>query len=150
MESWELTLHESVRQTLADYTAATDAFDLALLASCFIADGTLEYTSGAKPLVGRVQIEAGLRAQLSGLGSGPTPTYVRHHVSSVRISQVELDRVESSSYFIVFTDVGCDHWGRYRDVLVPVDGKCLFASRKIKVDGFSDKSLMNPESSNAR
>ncbi len=109
---------------------------------------------GAKPpLVGRVQIEAGgLRAQLSGLGSGPTPTYVRHHVSSVRISQVELDRVESSSYFIVFTDVGCDHWGgRYRDVLVPVDGKCLFASRKIKVDGFSDKSLMNPpESSNAR
>jgi hypothetical protein len=150
VESWELALRESVRQTLADYTAATDAFDLALLTLCFTADGSLEYTGGTAPLVGRSQIESGLRAQLSGSGAGPTPTYVRHHVSSVRISQVEPDRVESSSYFVVFTDVGVDHWGRYRDVLVPVDGKWLFASRKIKVDGFSDKSLMNAQSFNAR
>ncbi|EKF21215.1 hypothetical protein C731_4801 [Mycolicibacterium hassiacum DSM 44199] len=31
----ELAIRESVRQTLADYTAATDSFDLAALAACF-------------------------------------------------------------------------------------------------------------------
>ena len=148
MQPWELAIRELVRQTLADYTAATDAYDLALLTSCFTAEGSLEYTRAAAALVGRNQIEWGLRAQLSG--SGPRPTYVRHHVSSIRMSRVERDRVEASSYFVVFTDVGADHWGRYRDVLVPVDGKWLFASRKIRVDGFSDKSLMNADSANAR
>ena len=32
---WELEIRESVRQTLADYTAATDRFDLRALAACF-------------------------------------------------------------------------------------------------------------------
>ena len=43
-------------------------------------------------------------------------------------ARVARDRVEVSSYFAVHTDVGLDHWGRYRDVLIPVDGRWLFAS----------------------
>ncbi len=35
MQMWELETRESVRQTLADYTAATDRFDLGALAACF-------------------------------------------------------------------------------------------------------------------
>jgi hypothetical protein len=50
--------------------------------------------------------------------------------------------VSVSSYFAVHTDVGLDHWGRYRDVLVPVSGRWLFAHRSIGVDGFADSSLM--------
>jgi hypothetical protein len=67
---------------------------------------------------------------------------VRHHVSSIRFGSVASDRVEVSSYFAVHTDVGLDHWGRYRDVLVPVDGRWLFARRRITVDAFSGQSLM--------
>ena len=52
------------------------------------------------------------------------------------------DRVEVSSYFAVHTDVGLDHWGGYRDVLKPVDGRWLFVHRRIGVDGFSANSLM--------
>ena len=40
------------------------------------------------------------------------------------------------------TNIGVDHWGRYRDVLVPVDGRWLFASREAVADGFSPDSLM--------
>lgn len=72
----------------------------------------------------------------------PLPTFVRHHVASVRFVSVSADRVEASSYFSVHTDIGLDHWGRYRDVLVPVQQRWLFASRRIAVDGFSKDSLM--------
>jgi hypothetical protein len=142
METWELVVRESVRQTLADYTAATDRFDLAALGACFGPDGVLEFTGGADPLTGPADIESGLASAMAGPPSGKAPTYVRHHVSSIRFDSVARDRVEVSSYFAVFTDVGLDHWGRYRDVLAPVDGRWLFSHRRIRVDGFAPDSLM--------
>jgi hypothetical protein len=42
----------------------------------------------------------------------------------------------------VLTNIGVDHWGRYRDVLVPVENRWLFASRQAIADGFSPQSLM--------
>ncbi|WIM89708.1 nuclear transport factor 2 family protein [Candidatus Mycobacterium wuenschmannii] len=144
MEAWELDVRESVRQTLADYTAATDRFDLHALAGCFDTRGVLEFTGGAEPLTGPAEIEAGLGAAVTQpAGSGrPVPTHVRHHVSSVRFGKVDRDRVEVSSYFAVHTDIGLDHWGRYRDVLVPVESRWLFAHRRIAVDAFAADTLM--------
>jgi hypothetical protein len=55
---------------------------------------------------------------------------------------VARDRVEISSYFAVHTDIGLDHWGRYRDILIPVGDQWLFAHRRISVDAFSPNSLM--------
>lgn len=144
MDAWELEVRESVRQTLADYTAATDRFDLRGLAVCFASDGVLEFTGGAHPLAGPGEIEAGLRAAMSD-DPDPArqpPTHVRHHVSSIRFGSVARERVEVSSYFAVHTDIGLDHWGRYRDVLVPLNGHWLFAHRRINVDGFAADSLM--------
>jgi hypothetical protein len=144
MDGWELEIRESVRQTLADYTAATDRFDLHALAACFARDGVLEFTGGTEPLVGPAAIEAGLGAALAGEPDPARrmPTHVRHHVSSVRFAVVTHDRVEVSSYFAVHTDIGLDHWGRYRDVLIPTDGRWLFTRRRISVDAFAEQSLM--------
>ena len=144
MEVWELEIRESVRQTLADYTAATDRFDLRALAMCFAPVGVLEFSGGDEALAGPEAIEAGLGAALSTPRDPgrPAPTHVRHHVSSVRFGSVARDRVEVSSYFAVHTDVGLDHWGRYRDELIPVDDRWLFARRKISVDAFSSGSPM--------
>jgi hypothetical protein len=144
MDVWELQIRESVRQTLSDYTAATDRFDLHALAACFGPTGVLEFTGGAEPLTGPAAIEAGLGAALPTPPDPPgqKPTHVRHHVSSIRFSSVTNDRVEVSSYFAVHTDVGLDHWGRYRDVLIPVGDRWLFAHRRIGVDAFSANSLM--------
>ncbi|OBA99448.1 hypothetical protein A5662_15345 [Mycobacteriaceae bacterium 1482268.1] len=144
MDGWELGVRESVRQTLSDYTAATDRFDLRALAQCFGPDGVLEFSGGAGPLTGPAAIEAGLGAAMAREPDPArrTPSHVRHHVSSIRFGLVTRDRVEVSSYFAVHTDVGLDHWGRYRDVLVPIDGRWLFAHRRIGVDGFAADSLM--------
>ncbi|GFG50234.1 hypothetical protein CQY20_17465 [Mycolicibacterium agri] len=144
MDIWELEARESVRQTLADYTAATDRFDLRGVGACFGPDGVLEFSGGPEPLKGPAAIEQGLRAALAREPGSPqqAPTHVRHHVSSIRFEAVTRDRAEVSSYFGVYTDIGLDHWGRYRDVLIPVDGRWLFAHRRVRVDGFSVESLM--------
>jgi SnoaL-like domain len=57
MEIWELTVRESVRQTLADYTAGTDRNRLDDIAACFAPDGTLRFTGG-KAMVGPAAIAA--------------------------------------------------------------------------------------------
>jgi hypothetical protein len=141
-----------VRQTLADYTAGTDRNRLDDVAACFAPDGALSFTTGtrlvgpaaiAAGLVGPAAIAAGLANQVGGFRAGPVPlTHVRHHISSVWFGPVGRDRVEVSSYFLVLTDIGVDHWGRYRDVLILLDGRWLFASREAIVDGFSENSLM--------
>ena len=65
MMLWELEIRESVRQTLADYTAATDRFDLRALGACFAPNGVLEFTGGTEPLLGPAAIEAGLLAAMT-------------------------------------------------------------------------------------
>lgn len=144
MNLWEIEIRESVRQTLADYTAATDRFDLRALAACFSPEGVLEFTGGTEPLQGPAAIEAGLGAALSTPPdpSRRRPTHVRHHVSSIRFASVSPDQVEVSSYFAVHTDIGLDHWGRYRDLMAPVGARWLFAHRRIAVDAFATTSLM--------
>lgn len=144
MENWEIGIREGVRQTLSDYTAATDRFDLSALADCFASNGVLEFSGGTEALTGPAAIEAGLGSAMARKpdSNKRAPTHVRHHVSSIRFESVTRDRVKVSSYFAVHTDVGLDHWGRYRDILVPADGRWLFAHRRIKVDAFSPDSLM--------
>ncbi|MDG4669256.1 nuclear transport factor 2 family protein [Mycobacterium sp. 236(2023)] len=144
MQMWELAVRESVRQTLADYTAATDRFDLSALAACFGPEGVLQFTGEPDALTGPEAIASGLAAAMSGRREAgrPGPTFVRHHVSSVRFISVAVDRVETSCYFAVHTDIGLDHWGRYRDVLMPAGERWLFASRRVSVDAFSGNSLM--------
>ncbi len=142
MDISELVARESIRQTMADYTAGTDGFSLTNMAACFAKDGVLEFTGG-DPLVGPAAIVEGLRNRVVG-GGGVTATYVRHHVSSVRFCSILTHEARVTSYFAVFTDVGIDHWGRYGDTLVPVSGKWFFAVRRIDVDGFSEQSLMRP------
>ncbi|WP_234834846.1 nuclear transport factor 2 family protein [Mycolicibacterium stellerae] len=142
MQIWELAIRESVRQTLADYTAGTDRNRITDVAACFTPDGILKISRG-EPMVGPDAIVAALRMQVDRFATAAVPlTHVRHHVSSVKFGVVTRDRVEVSSYFLAVTNIGVDHWGRYRDVLVPVDGRWLFASREAVADGFSPESLM--------
>lgn len=144
MEFWELAVRESIRQLMADYTAATDRFDLQALAACFAPMGVLEFTGGVEPLRGRDAIVTGLTTALRrpAASTRKAPAFVRHHVGSPRFVVVGHQHAEAHSYFAVYTDAGVDHWGRYRDVLAPVDGRWLFAHRTITVDAFSPTSLM--------
>ena len=67
---------------------------------------------------------------------------LRHHVSSVKIDLTGPDTASAASYFLVFTEVGLDHWGRYADRLVRAGGSWLIAHRKVRLDGAVHNSRM--------
>ena len=145
MNAWELEIRESVRQTLADYTAATDRFDLRALASVLRAGGRPGVHRRCRTADGPGGIEAGLGAAMEPRDPDRKRRRRRTSATTFRASgsaRSTEDRVEVSSYFAVHTDVGLDHWGRYRDVLFPSTDRWLFAHRRISVDGFAANSLM--------
>jgi hypothetical protein len=135
---WELDARERVRDTIAAYHEGGDRYRLAELAACFTEDGVLEIR-GRERAEGRDAIVE----LLSGPWEVPPPDgfYVRHHVSSVRIESVTPEEARSTAYFFVLTPVGPDHWGRYRDTLVPVGERWLFRHRFVAVDGYAPDSI---------
>jgi hypothetical protein len=142
MELWELTARESCRDTLAQYTHAGDRYLLEEFAGAFCADGILE-VRGAPPLLGRAAImdrfggtsEAERVRQAAGAMDSDRPRrVVRHNVTNVRFEAVSPTEATVASYFTVFTEIGLDHMGRYRDRLVPVGERWLIAHRFVSVD----------------
>ena len=157
MELWELAARERIRDALARYTWSGDALRLEELATAFCEDGVLEIR-GREPLVGRAAIveylgggpepggdEARREARRRAAGSGPR-RIVRHHVTNVRFLELRPDRASVDSYFTVFTEIGLDHHGRYRDTFVPVGDDWLIRHRFVSTDWRAADSTMAPTS----
>ena len=141
----ELASREAVRDVVARYTWAGDAGKATDLAELFVADGVLDVGEHGGRWVGRHEIISQLEAvaeRVATAGSSPGP--VRHHVSGVVVTITSPTEATSSSYFLVLTGIGVDHWGRYRDRLTvdPADGCWRFEERVVRVDGHSPGSLM--------
>jgi hypothetical protein len=156
MELWELAAREACRDTLAQYTHAGDRFLMDEYAAAFCEDGVLEIR-GLEPARGRAAIvervggataaQAARRraadAKTDGAGGdapgdqarAPGPKrIVRHNVANIRFERVTPDEITVASYFTVFTEIGLDHMGRYRDRLVPVGDRWLIAHRFVSTD----------------
>ena len=143
MELWELVARERCRDTLAQYTHAGDRYQLDDFAGAFCEDGALEIR-GQPPLVGRAAIverfggaTAAQQAQgvaAAARASGAVRRVVRHTVTNVRFESVSESEATVASYFTVFTEIGLDHMGRYRDRLVPVGDRWLIAHRFVSTD----------------
>ena len=73
--------------------------------------------------------------------STPGLTHVRHFVATHQIDLLDEDHAKGRAYFAVLTDIGLDHWGRYVDEYERVDGRWLFASRAVTLDGQVSESL---------
>ena len=144
MEVWELAAREACRDTLAQYSHSGDRFLIQEFAATFCEDGLLEIR-GAAALRGRAAIierfggdtaaataRAAARAQREE--EGAARRLVRHTVTNVLFESVTPDEAVVASYFTVFTEIGLDHMGRYRDRLVPVGERWLIAHRFVSVD----------------
>lgn len=144
MDLAELLIRESVRDTVARYNASGDQGDVDGLARCFTPDGTLAVV-GTEPWVGHHGIRAGLAARLSRAPGDERPpvAHLHHCVTGLHFVSVAPDEVRTVAYFSALTQIGLDHWGRYRDRLVPVGERWLFALREVKVDGYAPDSLMS-------
>ena len=142
MEAWELAAREQIRDTLARYNWSGDAGRIDGLTETFCADGVLEIR-GIEPLRGRSEIAAFLGTVTGNVvvDVGVKPI-VRHNVANVLFTGVTPDQAHVSSYFTVLTHIGLDHFGRYRDVLVPDGGTWLIKHRKVSTDWAAPNSAM--------
>ncbi len=137
MEIWELSARECIRDTVARYNHAGDRGRYDEMIGCFAPDGVLAIVDGAEH-----RGHEALRAFFSGVGGTAAPglTHLRHCVTNLLIEVEAEDAATASSYFEVITDIGLDHWGRYRDRFVPAGGRWLFARRSVKTDGYTGES----------
>lgn len=157
MELWELVARERIRDTMALYNWSGDALRLDEMATAFCPDGVLE-TRGNEPLHGR---DAIVRF-LSGVGAGadeqararhtpdagaPAPRrIVRHVLTNIRFVELTPEHARVAAYFTVFTEIGLDHYGRYRDLFVPVGDAWLIRHRFVSTDWRAPDSTMAPPS----
>lgn len=145
MEPWELTARERIRDTLARYTWSGDGGRLDELAAAFCPDGVLEIR-GREPLRGRAAIVEALGGVAATPAAPGTRRIVRHNLANIRFTELSPEQARASSYFTVFTEIGLDHYGRYRDVLVPVatgtGTEWLIAHRFASTDWAAPNSVM--------
>jgi hypothetical protein len=156
MEHWELTARERIRDALAAYNWSGDAYRLDELAQTFSEDGELEIR-GRDPVRGRAAIVAFLgrhtapgddearRAEMAAASATRgLRRIVRHTLTNLRFLELTPDHARVASYFTVFTEVGLDHYGRYRDTLIPVGDEWLIRHRYVSNDWRSEQSTMAP------
>lgn len=134
MDQRELTAREGIRETVARYAHLVDAGRIDELLALFTDDAVLE-AGDLPPASGRAAIGDLFRGTGTRLASAASRPLIRHHVSNVAIDITGPDTAEARSYFLAITERGPDHWGRYRDRLVRVGERWLFASRVVRVDG---------------
>jgi 3-phenylpropionate/cinnamic acid dioxygenase small subunit len=92
---------------------------------------------------GRESIKAiftGAQARVKAQLDNARPTYVRHMTATHQIDLVDADHATGRCYFAVLMDQGLDHWGRYIDRYVRIDGAWRFEHRRVYVDGTSGDS----------
>ena len=145
MELWELSAREHIRDTLARYNWSGDAMRLTELAQSFCTDGELELRGGT-PVRGRdaiVEFLGGAVASPNAVAQeSGVRRIVRHNVTNIRFTAMTPQRAEVGCYFTVVTEIGLDHYGRYRDVFVPVGEEWLIRHRFVSTDWHAPNSTM--------
>jgi hypothetical protein len=142
MEMWELVAREQIRDTLARYNWSGDAGQLEGLAETFCVDGVLEIR-GAESLRGRSEIAAFLGGVTGKIAvDADIKPVVRHNVANILFTALAPDEAQVSCYFTVVTHIGLDHFGRYRDTLVPDGDTWLIKHRKVSTDWAAADSAM--------
>jgi hypothetical protein len=147
MEIWDLVARERIRDTIARYNWSGDALRIDDLTQCFCVDGELE-VRGMTAARGRAAIAeflGGVTDQ-SAPSAGDVKRIVRHNVTNIRFTEVTPERASVSAYFTVVTEIGLDHYGRYRDVFVPVGKEWLIRHRFVSTDWRAPNSTMAPPS----
>lgn len=134
MDQSEIEARLAIDDTIGRYVRAADGGRFEDQAALFTEDGVLETDLG--PCVGRAAIVEMLNSTKASLSASPdTGGRIRHHVSSLRIDFDGPDAANATCYFLAIVGPGPDHWGLYRDKLVRVNDRWLFAHRRAMVEG---------------
>ena len=127
---------EAIRDLVARYNANGDTGRFARVRELFAVDAWMDIGDGT---VRRGVDE--IMTIFTGTATKVTADFVRHFTSTHQIDVQTSDRAVGRLYYAVLTQVGLDHWGRYVDEYARIDGRWLFASRTVSVDGWSSASV---------
>jgi hypothetical protein len=134
METWELIARELIREVVASYAQFVDSGRFDDVVALFTVDGVLE-VKGREPAVGHEGLHAFFRGVGTDLAATTTSRLIRHYTSNLSIDVVSQKEATARCYFLAVTEIGVDHWGRYRDRLVAAGDRWLFAHRTVRTDG---------------
>jgi len=150
METWELVARESIRDLVARYNAKGDAGLFDAMLELFTEDAILDLEDGVHH--GRSAIRDLFEEVAARTGQETTSRarFIRHFTSTHQIDLTNRSAARGRAYYVVFTDLGADHWGRYVDDYRQVDGRWLFARRRVTMDasvpgGWSDVGVRGVE-----
>ncbi len=137
MEAWELDAREQIRGLVAAYNALGDRGRLDGVMALFAHDAVMDI-GDERTYEGVDQIRTiftGTRDSI--LDGGDGPRFLQHHTTGLHVILAGSDGATGHAYFTVMTDRGLDHWGRYQDAYRPVGDAWLFASRRVRIDGYT-------------
>ena len=137
MEAWELDAREQIRGLVAAYNALGDRGRLDGVMALFAHDAVMDI-GDERTYEGVDQIRTiftGTRDSI--LDGGDGPRFLQHHTTGLHVILAGSDEATGHAYFTVMTDRGLDHWGRYQDAYRPVGDAWLFASRRVRIDGYT-------------
>ena len=138
MEAWELDAREQIRGLVAAYNALGDRGHLDGVMALFAHDAVMDIGDG-RTYEGVDQIRTiftGTRDSILD-GGDDGPRFLQHHTTGLHATLAGRDEATGHAYFTVMTDRGLDHWGRYQDAYRPVGDVWLFASRRVRIDGYT-------------
>jgi hypothetical protein len=136
MEVWELSAREEIRETLARYHHCGDSGRFTEMAALFAPDGALEIR-GEGAYTGReaiVEFLTGVNRDVVAMSDVPM---LRHYSTNVTITVTSPQEATAASAFLVLSESGVDHWGRYRDRFVHEEDGWRFAHRLVRTDGYA-------------
>ena len=138
MNAVDAAIHMSIFHTMAVYHTAIDNADFAAMANAFADDGVIEVSGNV--FVGREAIIAGMSLRTRQRMTGAAGVFQRHNLTTRRIDLLGPESASCVSYFMVLSELGLDHFGRYFDSFVPVEDRWLISRRRSQLDWMHEQS----------
>jgi len=141
----DLLAREAIRELVTRYNSYGDTGKFDRLWDLFTPDAVMEVgpVRGERRTYAGLenvkQIFTGAQDRVQSQPVAADPPYVRHFTATHQIDLVDADHATGRCYFSVIIGGdgkgGLDHWGRYIDEYVRLDGAWRFQRRRVYVDG---------------
>ena len=146
----DLLAREAVRDLVTRYNSYGDSGKFDLLWPLFTADAVMEIISASGERsthtgldeIKQIFMGANDRVTAQSGAAHAAPVHIRHSTATHQIDLIDADHASGRCYFSVIVGPvgGLDHWGRYVDDYVRVDGGWRFQRRRVYVDGSAAES----------
>ncbi len=151
----EVLAREGIRDVVARYNSCGDTGKFDRLWDLFADDAVMEVgpAHGERTTYTGLEevkrIFTGAQDRVQAQAEAAAPTYIRHFTATHQIDLVDADHATGRCYFAVIIGAvsgpgGLDHWGRYIDEYVRLDGTWRFQRRRVYVDGRTETSWFAP------